>query len=239
MQSSALSLLLCSPFFIACVSDPPAPEPPVELESVKPGINDSFLGDEFDLQKFIDRFEGESREIAREHRGLAETLHLEPGMEIADIGAGTGLFLPEFSRRVGAQGRVYAVDIAPGFLEHLAERIAEESLSNVTGILCTERSAELEPNSVDRIFVCDTYHHFEYPRSTLWSLHRALRKNGEMVVVDFERIPGVTRDWLMDHVRAGKEVFMAEILEAGFELIEEVDFPELEENYVLRFRKQR
>jgi ubiquinone/menaquinone biosynthesis C-methylase UbiE len=222
--------------FLACGLLACRSAPPVERESVKPGINDSFLGEDFDLQKFIDRFEGESREIAREHKALAAALRVEPGMQVADVGAGTGLFLQEFSRAVGPEGRLYVVDIAPDFIEYLEGRIEAEGLQNVETVLCTERSAELAPNSVDRIFVCDTYHHFEYPLSTLWSLRRALRPGGELILVDFERIEGVSRDWLLDHVRAGKDVFRSEVEQSGFEFVEEVEIPGLEENYVLRFR---
>ena len=232
MKFRALPLLF--PLFACQASQTPS-TPPVELESVKPGINDSFLGD-VDLEKYIDRFEGESREIAVQRDALVAALRVEAGMDVADIGAGTGLFLSSFSEAVGPAGTLYAVDIAPDFIEHMQARLELEGLENVQLVLCTEKSAELPENSVDRIFVCDTYHHFEYPLNTLWSLRRALRPGGELVVVDFERIEGVTQAWLMDHVRAGKEVFRAEIEQSGFELVEEVEIPGLEENYVLRFR---
>jgi hypothetical protein len=57
------------------------------------------------------------------------------------------------------------------------------------------------------------------------------------VVIDFERVPGESREWTLDHVRAGKEVFQAEIESAGFTLVEEVDIEGLEENYFLKFKK--
>ena len=37
-----------------------------------------------------------------------------------------------------------------------------------------------------------------------------------MVVIEFERIPGKSREWLLDHVRAGKDVFREEIEDVGF-----------------------
>ena len=85
--------------------------------------------------------------------------------------------------------------------------------------------------------MCDTYHHFEYPHSTLASLHQAIRPGGSLVVIDFERIPGESRDWVLEHVRAGKDVFTREIEAAGFELVEQVAIEGLKENYVLRFRR--
>jgi predicted methyltransferase len=81
--------------------------------------------------------------------------------------------------------------------------------------------------------LCDVYHHVEYPPAYLETLRRALKPGGRMVVIDFERIEGVTSERMMKHVRAGKEVFSREIIEAGFSLDAEVEM--MEENYVLRF----
>ena len=69
-------------------------------------------------------------------------------------------------------------------------------------------------------------------------LSRALVAGGEMFVLDFERIEGVSSDFALSHVRAGKEVVISEIESSGFVLVEEIDLPGLEENYLLRFRKK-
>jgi len=110
-------------------------------------------------------------------------------MTVADIGAGTGLFLPDFDRGVGSEGRVYAVEISPKFLVHLSERAEREKLAQVEVVKGLEDSVELPAASVDLAFVCDTYHHFEYPKSTLESLFSAIRPGGSLVILDFERIP--------------------------------------------------
>ena len=102
--------------------------------------------------------------------------------------------------------------------------------------MCTERSIELPENSIDLAFLCDVYHHFEYPQSSLASIHRALRPGGEFMMVEFKRIPGQTSEWTLSHVRAGQEVFTAEIEKAGFEKIREDSL--LKDNYVIRFRKR-
>ena len=51
------------------------------------------------------------------------------------------------------------------------------------------------------------------------------------------RVEGKSSDWIMGHVRAGKEVFRKEIEDAGLTLVEEVKVKGLLENYCLRFRK--
>ncbi len=205
--------------------------------SVKPGINAEYLKPDLKVTQWVERFEREGREIYDHREAIVAAAHLQPGMTVADIGAGTGLFTPYFSRAVGAKGKVVAVDIVPAFLARIEQRAAAEGLANVQTVLCTERSVELPANSIDFAFICDVYHHFEYPQSTMASLRKALRPGGEILLVEFKRIPGTSSDWVLNHVRAGQEVFTAEINAAGFEQVEERDI--LKDNYVLRFRKVR
>jgi len=230
----ALGLLALSSCASSSAPGPSAEELAAET-SVKPGINDSWKSDE--IGPLIGRLEGESREIYTHRRVIGDVVALPEGVAIADIGAGSGFMTHLFSRLVGPEGKVYAVDINATLLGHIAEGAKERGLTNVETVHCTEKSAELPANSVDYVFICDTYHHFEFPKNTMTSIRRALRPGGQLIVVDFERIPGVSRDWMLEHVRAGKEVFLAEIESAGFTLVQEHDVPELEENYVLRFTR--
>ncbi len=205
--------------------------------SVRPGVNDAFLSQDLDVERFTEIFEGESREIFTSRRAIVQSLGLEPGMAVADIGAGTGLFLPLFDGAVGPSGAVYAVEISPKFLAHLRERSEREDLAQVAVVEGKARSPELAAGSIDLAFVCDTYHHFEFPRTYLAGLREAIRPGGTLVVIDFERIPGKSREWVLEHVRAGREVFSEEIESAGFVLEGAIEVEGLVENYVLRFRR--
>jgi SAM-dependent methyltransferase len=210
---------------------------PADEPSVRPGINERFLSEDLDVEEWTARFEVESREIYAERQAIVASLGLAPGMEVADVGAGTGLFLAPFANAVGASGAVYAVEISPRFLDHLRERAREEGLAAVHVVEGTERSVELAEASVDLAFACDVYHHFEYPQASLASLKRAIRPGGELVVIDFRRIPGKSSDFILKHVRDGQEVFTREIEQAGFVLVEEIAIDGLDENYALRFRR--
>jgi SAM-dependent methyltransferase len=221
---------------LACSSSAVAPSKLGEV-SVRPGVNERFLAEDLDVEHFVEIFEGESREVFVQRERIVEALAVSSGMTVADIGAGTGLFLPDFDREVGSEGRVFAVEIAPKFLEHLRERIEREGLTRVEVVEGLEDSVELPAASVDLAFVCDTYHHFEYPQATLASLYTAIRPGGSLVILDFERIPGESEDWVLGHMRAGKEVFRREIESAGFQFEREVTVEGLEANYVLRFRR--
>lgn len=206
-------------------------------KSVRPGVNERFLSEELDVDWAVGTFEKESRETFAQRHRIVEHLDLAPGMSVADVGAGTGLFLPLMAREVGPAGKVYAVDIAPRLAEHMRSRVRDESLRQVEVLLSDARSTMLPDGSVDRVLLCDTYHHFEYPRSMLASIRRSLRPGGRLVIVDFERIPGESRDWVLDHVRVGKEEVSSEILAAGFTLEDEVKVQGLAENYLLCFRR--
>jgi len=164
-------------------------------------------------------------------------MNLKKGQEGADVGSGTGLFLPLLAQSVGVSGKVYALDIAPKFIELLKKRVEQEHLEQVEVRLSKERSVELPALSIDAAFVCDTYHHFEYPQHVLFSLFKAIRPLGSLVVVDFERIPGTSRQWVLEHVRADKRTFVKEIEQAGFVFEDEAKVPGMQENYVLRFRR--
>ena len=204
-------------------------------QSVKPGINDSFRDP--NVSEFKERFEIESREVFSRRTAILEACEIAPGQTVADIGAGTGLFTRLFSEAVGKEGQVIAVDIAPKFLEHIRETGRQLGHTNVDTLLCTADSTELPADSVDVAFICDTYHHFEFPQKTMTSLHRALKPGGRVIVIDFERIEGTSSEWTMDHVRAGQEVFEDEIKQAGFKKVaEKKDL--LQENYFVIFEKE-
>jgi ubiquinone/menaquinone biosynthesis C-methylase UbiE len=204
-------------------------------QSVKPGINDSFKNP--DVNRYIKMFEGESRTIYKYRHEIVETLGLKPGMTVADIGAGTGFFSLLFSDEVGDSGTVYSVDIAENFIDHIKKISKEHEKTNIDAIVCTARSVELPPESIDVAFISDVYHHFEYPFDTMASLHKALKPGGIVIIVDFERVKGVSRQWTLNHVRCGKGTLTDEVKDSGFDLVEEIDLG-MGDQYILKFRKR-
>lgn len=204
-----------------------------QAQSVKPGINRHYENP--GIEQSVRMFESEGREVFDRRHDILAALGLRPGMAVADIGAGTGFFARLFAKAVGPAGRVYATDISPPYVRRLAEIAREPGMGHVEALLGGERDAKLPPGAVDLVFTSDTYHHFEYPQEMLRSIHRALRPGGIFVVVDYERIPGVSGAWIMDHVRAGREQVIREIEAAGFRLVDQPAL--LKENYFLRFRR--
>jgi len=203
--------------------------------NINPGINASYGNP--DYQRWVNVFERPGREVFDRRWEILEATAVKPGMVVADIGAGTGLFTRLFSPRVGSDGRVIAVDISRTFIDNILRTGAQQGLGNIEGVVNTARDVALPAQSIDLAFVCDTYHHFEYPQTMLHSIHRALRPGGTLVIIDFRRIPGYSSPWVLGHVRAGREAISKEIEAAGFRLLEAPDF--LRTNYFLRFEKVR
>ena len=203
-------------------------------QNVNPGINRSYENPNVTQWRGV--FERDGREVWDRRDDIIRHLRLRPGLDIADVGAGTGFFTALMAREVAPGGRVYAVDIAKNFVDASVQRSGDQGLTNVVGIVNDPQSVRLPPQSVDLVFISDTYHHFEYPQSTMRSIHRALRPDGELVVIDFKRIPGISSPWVMGHVRAGEEQVIAEITAAGFLLSERLDF--MQTQFYLRFRRQ-
>lgn len=227
----------------APVTDPvPAPVDPLTVPtadvsevSVKPGINDDWR--RRDTRRLVRRLQSESREIWVQRERVVDVVAARPGAVVADVGAGSGFLTLLLARAVGPGGKVYALDINGGLLDNIAAQARAAGLGNVETMVTPEDRTPLPPDSIDLLFMCDAYHHFEYPRTMMRSLRAALRPGGELVLVELERIPGKTSPAMLDHVRAGKDVFLAELLADGFELVREEEVAELTENYVLRLRK--
>ena len=224
------SLLIA--LLLSCTNEPTPPS-----AETPEGINANFLSEDLDVNEYVERFEGESREIFAERETIVEALALPTGSRIADIGAGTGFFSALFAEKVGDDGMVYAVEISPRFLEHLRERFATEDSIPVRVIEGSRSSVELPSSSIDLAFICDVYHHFESPQDSLASLHSAIRPGGSLVLIDFKRIPGESPEWIFEHVRAGEEVFRAEIEAAGFTFTDKIQLEGLKNNYMLRFER--
>lgn len=203
-------------------------------QSLKPGINDKYKAP--DVQKSVKSFEGESREIYAKREQIADLLNLKPGMDVADIGAGTGFFSRLMAKRVAPEGTVYGVDISENFIEHMKKTAKEEGITNMKVVMCDEKSTHLDAESVDVVFICDTYHHFEYPYETLKSIHQALRPGGLLLIVDFERVKGITSESRCKHVRCGKGTVTDEVKDSGFDYVDEV--PMLKDQWIRRYKKR-
>ena len=127
------------------------------------------------------------RDSVGEAAKVMDLAEIEPGMTVADIGAGEGYYTVRLAERVGRKGRVLAGDIDRSALERLGQRVERERLDNVSVRLGTADDPRLPENSFDRIFLVHMYHEVQEPYAFLWRLWPALREGGRVIVVDVDR----------------------------------------------------
>jgi ubiquinone/menaquinone biosynthesis C-methylase UbiE len=226
----SLALLLV----VAQAEDKPASQKPTPYPAK---MNKKFTDPKADIKEFVKRFESETRDVFAKRREITRAVKLQPGNAVADIGAGTGVFSFLFADQVGPKGKVYAVDIGPVFIKYIAEQAKQRGYERIVQpVLNTADSAGLEAGSVDVVFTCNTYHHFDYPAKMLESIHRVLRPGGRLIVIDFDLQKNST-EFVKQRARAPKEVYFKEIAAAGFELIETKEAPKIKDNFYAEFRR--
>lgn len=215
-----------------------AQEQPARSPAHIPGeMNKRFSDPDVDVKGFVQHFESEPREVFTRRADITRAVGLHPGDVVADIGAGTGLFTHLFAREVGPGGTVYAVDIAPAFLKHIADQAKREGHERIIKtVKNTQDSVELPPGTINTAFICDAYHHFEHPEKMLASIHRALRPEGRLIVVDFDLKQDSSAE-VKQRARSPRAVYFREITGAGFELVGTETLPGLKDHFFAVFRR--
>ncbi len=129
----------------------------------------------------------EREEREKEERGdlLLRELALRPGMNVADIGAGTGYYSRRMAPLVGPSGTVYAVDVQPEMIRMLGDLSARARLGNIKAVLATLDNVKLPDASIDLAIMVDVYHELEFPFEVMESIVRALRPGGRVAYVEY------------------------------------------------------
>ncbi|MEX2287904.1 MAG: methyltransferase domain-containing protein [Planctomycetaceae bacterium] len=118
---------------------------------------------------------------------LVAALKLQPGMVVADIGAGSGRISMMMAKKVGDKGKVLAVDVQEEMLTLMAKKLDERGVTNVEPVLGTPKSPRLKTNSVDLALMVDVYHEFDFPYEMLSEIVKSLKRDGRVVFVEYRR----------------------------------------------------
>lgn len=135
--------------------------------------------------------ERQTREQEERTDVLIQTLNLSAGMAVADIGAGTGYLTRKMAARVGDDGVIYAADVQPEMLGKL--KAVSYQYPNIKPILAAVDDVKLPANSLDMAIMVDVYHELAFPFEVMQSVLRALKSNGQLVLVEYraedDRVP--------------------------------------------------
>lgn len=167
-------------------------------------------------------YEGFSRDEWQQPDQIIQSLRIQPGSVIADLGSGSGYFTLRLAKAAGSTGKVYAVDVDRAMNEALRERAKKEQADNVVVVLA-EPSQPNIPAPVDLIFTSNTYHHIDNRLTYFAALIKYLRPSGRLAVIEFNRTGWL--DGLWGH-STPKETIKRELEQAGYELQNDFDFLE-------------
>jgi len=154
------------------------------------GIGISYMGREIaqvmghEAADWLDRPERETEEAPSM---LVRSLKLKPGMNIADIGAGSGYLSFMMAKPVAPSGKVYAEDIQPEMLEIVRKKAGENGQKNVLPWLGTTTDPKLPPASIDLMIMVDVYHEFDQPFEMVTNMVKGLKKGGRLVFVEYRK----------------------------------------------------
>ncbi|WP_129644956.1 class I SAM-dependent methyltransferase [Peristeroidobacter agariperforans] len=112
-------------------------------------------------------------------------LEIKPGQTVADLGAGSGYYSFRVAPLVGERGSVLAIDVEPRMLRVISERARRDGVKNITTVLGTPSDPNLEPNSVDLLFMVDVYHELEYPFEVMTKVREALKPGGRVALIEY------------------------------------------------------
>jgi ubiquinone/menaquinone biosynthesis C-methylase UbiE len=225
--AAAAALNACSPQAVSVVA-PPDHSHPDEFRATSDRRFD-------DANHWAKIFDSPERAAWQRPEELLTAIKLQPGMRVADLGAGTGFFLPYLSRTVGEEGRVFAVEVEPALVTHMRERVARAGLDNVEVLLSAADSLDLPPASIDMLLLIDVYHHIDHRLAYLKDARASLASQGTIVVVDWKPgdLPVGPRD---PHHKLPPEQVIRELDAAGFRLVPTSDV--LPYQYVLVFTER-
>ena len=133
---------------------------------------------------WLERSEREKEEAPT---AAIDSLGIQKGMNVADIGAGTGYFSFRLARRVGPSGRVYANDIQPEMLDRIREKAQTDGVSNLETVLGGEADPKLPLGKMDVVIMVDVYHELSQPQEMLQRIRASLKPDGRLILLEYRK----------------------------------------------------
>lgn len=187
-----------------------------------------------DSKAYIAYLEDPQRDVYQKPHEVIMALGLREGETVADIGAGSGYFTFRLASPVGEKGRIYAVDTSPDMIVHMNHQIRDMKLRNIVTVLSAPDDPLLMDGSIDRFFICDTWHHIQNQAQYLALMKKMLKPGGQVIMIDFQKreLPvGAPME-----MKIAREDLVRQMESNGFKLVKEHTF--LPYQYFLIFKSR-
>jgi ubiquinone/menaquinone biosynthesis C-methylase UbiE len=113
---------------------------------------------------------------------------IEPGMRVADFGAGSGVYTHQIAKLLEQKGRIYAIDIQKDLLRRISNEAAQYNHSHVDVIwsdLEHEGGSRLADNFLDVVLMSNVLFQLENKKATLLEAKRILKPSGRLIIIDW------------------------------------------------------
>ncbi len=166
-----------------------------------------------------------------------DSFGIEPGMKIADMGAGSGFYSIEASKRVGDTGRVYAIEVQKEILAKIkndAEKLGITNIEYIWGDIEAPNGTKIGNNVVDAIFLSNTLFQVEDKKGVVHEARRILKPRGKILILDWaDSFGGMGPS---QNMLVPKEDVRKMFEESGFVFVKEFDPGD--HHYALVMKKQ-
>ncbi len=171
--------------------------------------------------EWIDRLERPGRIAGLKRDEVVAHLKLRPGNVVADIGAGAGAFSLHLARAVAPSGKLLAVDIEQGLLDHINQVATQANVSNIQTVLGGFDNPNLPTRQVDLAFFHDVLHHVENRAAYLKALASYMKPNGRIAIIELDKTRPDVPHRNQPEMQVGKEEVNQWLAAAGFYPAEE------------------
>jgi len=160
---------------------------PLPAEEPPPGLTE-YLGRQIAMTMHWKGAEWLMRRVRETEESptlMRRELRVKPGMTICDMGCGNGFHTLPLAKEVGETGKIYAVDVQPEMIDMLKQNLDVKGVKNVVPIVGAFHDPKLPPDTCDLILLVDVYHEFSHPVQMLAAMRKALKPEGQLVLVEF------------------------------------------------------
>ncbi len=118
--------------------------------------------------------------------GLLWQSGLKPGMQVVEIGCGSGNIACWLAQQVGEGGSVIGVDVSPAQIEQARLQAQSAGLSNVTFMVADAYDPGLTADSFDLVYSRLVLMHLTHPLEALRQMQALLKLGGRLVCEEMD-----------------------------------------------------